>query len=253
MIATAGGASAYYNLSDGSIGTVVAGSDAANAAYASGWRRASVVMTLSTGSSSVRFYVVQDDSAPTYLGDGASGLYVWRTQLEAGGFASSPIKTEGSAVTRAADQISIATSDLPYNASEGMLVIEARTAAGSGTQVLWQIDDGTENERIRIVRDASNVVRFIVTDGGAEQCNLNLGTVANSTAFKVAVSWAANDFAGCLNGGTVQTDTSGTLPTVTTMRAGRGSAADGWFGHVASARYLPRNCVNNAELQGMST
>ena len=52
--------------------------------------------------------------------------------------------------------------------------------------------------------------------------------MADRTDFKVAVRLKANDFAASLDGAAVVTDTSGTLPTVTTIHIGMDSADDEW-------------------------
>ncbi len=138
-------------------------------------------------------------------------------------FVLSDIKTTNAAVTRAAD---VATNTSPVAAKT--VFIAARTAPGGGTQVLWQRDDGDENERIRIERNSSDEIRFIVTDGGVDQCDLDLGSVADDTDFKVAVRFAANDFAGSLDAAAVVTDTGGTIPTITIERFGVDSAGNYW-------------------------
>lgn len=165
---------------------------------------------------------------------------------------TSYIPTTSAQVTRAADAISLATSAFPFSATAGTVVIEGRTPAGLGTQALWQIDDTTSAERFLIHRNTGGELHAVTVDGGVSQCDINLGVVANSTAFKVAFAWAAGDFAAALNGGTVGTDAVGTLPTVTTMRSGRDHSASEWNGHIKQITYLPRR-ASNAELQGMSS
>ncbi len=151
-------------------------------------------------------------------------------QHEEAPFFSSPIVTAAAAASRVADSLTRTMSDVAAFSK----TIFARTASGaSGNQVLWQRDDGTEDNRLRIVRDSSTNVRFIVTAGGNEQVNIDLGTVAASTFFSVAIRAAANNFAASLNAGSVTTDTSGTMPTgITTERLGRDSAGNQWFGHI---------------------
>ncbi len=166
-----------------------------------------------------------------------------------GTFLESAIPTIAATVTRAEDNDSLATSAFCYSATDGTLIVRGRTAKAAGTQIIAQLDDTTENERYRIVRDSSNDLRFIVTDGGVEQANINLGAVANDTEFRVGVTWSANDFAATLNGGTVGTDASGTLPNVTTLRPGRGATANSQIGStLAKMLYTPRR-TSNADLQ----
>lgn len=173
-------------------------------------------------------------------------------QVETGSVATSVIRTYAASATRAADSKTKATSALPWSATLGTVFVSANTASGSGTQVIWQADDGSENNRFRIVRDSSNNLRFIVTTASSEVCNINLGTVANSTSFKVVVAWAANDFAATLNGGAVGTDASGALPTVTTVREGSSFTGEQWNSIIAKNEYLPRR-MSNADMQALAT
>ena len=164
-------------------------------------------------------------------------------QLELGDIVTSYIPTTSGSVARTADVLSAdISSELGVN---NTLSISARTGFGLG--VLCQIDDGTENERYRIERNSSDEIRVIVTDGGVEQANLNLGVVADDTDFKVAVRFAASDFAASLDGAAVVVDTGGTLPTIDTLRPGMDTSGNEWNSTIASIQ-LWNGSKNNANL-----
>ena len=204
----------------------------------------------------------------SFLGKAAGGLLRWGWQdrnasghgnilvsnpnLEAGDFPSSYIENTGgagSSVTRSADTATLSSSGIV--GSIGTIYVSGRTALGtSGDQVVWQADDGDENERIRIVRDSSDVMRCIVTNGGVEQANLNLGAVADDTAFTVALAFQASDFAANLDGGAEVTDSAGTVPTVTTIRLGQDSSGNHMFGTIARATVWSR-FLTDAERQSL--
>ena len=138
-----------------------------------------------------------------------------------------------------------------HSATAGTLYAEFNLLAATGTRPIVSLDDGTANERIELYASGTDL-KFRVVDGGATQCDITIGTVAANTFYKVAVAWSANDFAGCLSGGTVQTDTSGTLPTVDRMRIGSDQAGNYQNGHQKrTARFLER--LTNAELQTITT
>lgn len=145
-------------------------------------------------------------------------------QMELGSWATSPIRTTTVAVTRAADADTVKAL---INASS--IVVSGVTAAGIGSsnQVVWQWDDGTESNRIRIYRDTSKHMQCVATVSGSDQAALDLGVVNDSTAFKVGFAWGTNDFAATLNGGTMVTDSSGSVPSgLTTQRLGADSAGN---------------------------
>lgn len=250
------GAQAWFNLNTGVVGTLNT--------RGSGWTAVShgikamgggvylcwIVFTTSGTTLRVALAAATADvgAAP----NGGHVFYLDGLQVELGTFPSSAIATAAASVARSADSITLATSAFPWSATVGTLMFEGHTPLGSGTQVLWQCDDGSESERFRLLRNSSNEIRFIVTDGGSGVCDLNLGTVANDTAFKVAVSWAANDFVGSLNGGTAVTDTSGTLPTTTTMRLGSSFTGEQSFAHCKRLMYLPLN-KSAAQIEALAT
>lgn len=149
--------------------------------------------------------------------------------IEEGAFSSSEILTDSSAEARSADDISHTISQRPVT-----YYWEGRTARGGGSQVFGQIDDGTENERIRLERNASDEIHLIVTDGGVAQADLNLGTKADDTNLKVAAVVDTNNVKAIMDGGTEQTDVLATMPTVTTVRFCKDSAAgEEWYGFMA--------------------
>jgi hypothetical protein len=183
---------------------------------------------------------------------GTETLTFWGWQAAQKAFAPSPLLIHATA-SRAADSASLPVTNWDFSATANTFVISGRTARGnSGNQVALQIDDGSESNRYRLVRDASNVFRFIVTVGGVEQCNLNLGTVANRTIFKVAIRAKGGDFAASLNGGGVITSASGTLPTVTTVRPGMSFTGE-WWNSAVEPISLAAADTANAALVALST
>ncbi|WP_444460318.1 phage head spike fiber domain-containing protein [Rhodobacter capsulatus] len=110
----------YFDLQTGTLGLVsqgAAGHVAQIVAAGNGWYRCSVMQTQAAASGNFNFYpsVVSANGTTSYLGDGASGLYLWGAQLEVGAAVSSLIPTEAAAVTRAADLASVAVAAGSYD------------------------------------------------------------------------------------------------------------------------------------------
>lgn len=198
-------------------GTVAASSIAA---INGGWYRcsASFVATSSTTAGAQVF--LSSGGGISYNGVSGNGVYLWGAQVEAG-FATSYIPTTTVAVTRAQDTPIISALGSWFNVVEGAGVAEflIPTVSASLAHVALYFDDGTSNERMGF-RASSAALGLIVLDGGVTQATLNAGTVTSGTVTKGAFRYALNDFASCKDGGTVVTDTSGTLPTVTRMTLG---------------------------------
>ena len=169
-------------------------------------------------------------------------------QIEKALFGTSVIKTTGSTATRNADVADITGTNFSnwYNATEGTLYSEYRNHA-IGDSAILEANDNTANERINIRVNGTDP-RFFVNDGGSEQANLNGGTVVANTSYKSAGAYKVNDFAFCNIGGTVQTDTSGTIPTVNRLFIGRNQPGAYFNGHIARIVYFNTR-LSNANLQ----
>jgi hypothetical protein len=208
-----------------------------------GWYRV-CILRAAAESQGFGLYVLNDaysSGSPlgSYTGDGTSGVYVWAPEVEAGTYPTSPILTAGASATREADVVTLATSEFPWDDWEGTILFEGFTPRGSGTQVLCQLDDGSEDDRFRLERNSSNEIHFIVTDEGVAQCDLNLGSVANDTFFSVTVSWSGRDFGGSLNGAAKVTAVGDTLPAVSTLRVGSSFTGEQFGGHVTKLLIVP--------------
>lgn len=153
-------------------------------------------------------------------------------QIENLGLASSYIPTDGSAVTRYADDM---TTPAPEDiAAASTVIISGRTAPGiDGVQTLRRWSDGTDDNVIEIIRDADRNLRLLVTVDGVEEVNLSPGPLLDDLDFQVAVSWAEGEYRIVLNGlfEAVDTTYDGPLPEVTIEHIAHGPAA--WFGTVA--------------------
>lgn len=198
------------------------------------------------------------DAACAFVGP---GLYITATgaaditlrigypQMELGAFATSVIPTTSASVTKTSDVGAMTSTNFSsfYNQAGGTLVASFDVITTvAGTRPIVSFDDNTANERIELYASGTDL-RMRVIDGGATQVDMSIGTIAANTTYKAAISFAANDFAGCLNGGTVATDTSGTLPTPDRMRLGSNQAGNYQNGHLRSISYYPTARPNSLQ------
>ena len=164
---------------------------------------------------------------------------------------TSYIPTTSATVTRAVDVPTIAGTNFSdwFNQATGTITIQAKSP-GSGTRVVWQADDGTANNRYTLYTTGTSL-KFDVVTGGVTQASLTLGTITANTAFKAAVAFTANDIAGVLNAGTVQTDASATLPTVDRLRLGADTTGNVLCEHIERLNAYPAR-LSNALLQSLT-
>lgn len=162
------------------------------------------------------------------------GVDLWGHQLEQGPRVTSYIKTTTGQVTRAADALSADVSGRDF--TRGTLFFAGRPRTTFGVDVVGQLDDGTENNRFRIDRDFNNLIHAIITVGGVEQANLNLGVVADNSRFKVVLTWTGPLATAVLDGGLVQAATVATIPPVNIWRGGSDTLGNELNGHLEAAQ-----------------
>lgn len=249
---------AYYNLADGVIGSSVGGATTKTiTAYPNGWYLVSFVCpTCGVGGSAPRIeiYAAEADGDAQYNGASGSGLYAWGADVQLGSFATPYIPTAGAAVTRAADNVSIAVGSW-FNASEGVFAMEFipnAPAAYVNNQYMAEVSNGSTAERYIFTRNStSGTSGFLVQDGGAVLVIINsVASMAQNSVSRLASAYKLNDFAASTNGATAVTDTSGTLPTVNTMSIGwSGSSSSAYLNGWERKLYYSRTRQADALLQ----
>jgi hypothetical protein len=193
------------------------------------------------------------------VGSNATGTIVLsRPQLEAGASPTSYIPTTTATVTRAADVASITGSNFSswYRQDEGTLYIESTKMSIPVTTstTFADLNDGTLSNRSRfwIWSGATSTLRFTPRASNADQADLTIGTPIQNIPFKAAGSLKANDFAAVLNGGTVSTDGSGTVPTVDRLTIGNSGSANEQLGGTIKRLVYWGQRLPNTTLQGIT-
>jgi hypothetical protein len=96
----------------------------------------------------------------------------------------------------------------------------------------------------------ASLASFEVNAGGASQAALYPSNAAVNR--RTAGAYKVNDFAVSTNGGTVATDTLGTIPTVDRLRLGERVAGNNLNGYLRRITYYPRR-LSNAELVSITS
>jgi len=245
---------ATFNVSLGAISVAATSSNGGLNASAiitnvgNGWYRCSVTVT----------YPAVTAAGMRIFSAGATGsVYAWGAQVEAGAFPTSYIPTTTTALTRAADVASVNTLSPWFNASAGTVYVEAvgvnNTAAV--TRRFLEVSDGSINERFILGYSTTSSTRFLIFDAGILQADVQVSTgVSAGSLVKMASAYATNDFQQASNTTLGVADTSGTLPTVTTMYLGSDNiqgAGTMLNGYLRRITYYPRR-LSNAELQALT-
>ncbi|MBO1080742.1 phage head spike fiber domain-containing protein [Roseomonas haemaphysalidis] len=185
-------------------------------------------------------------------------LRVSAPQVELAAFASSPVLPPPgtpAASTRAAD--------LPLWAppggfgTQGTLVVRAvlpQIAPFGASQGLWQLDDGTDQNRLQLRNtSAGSAITGVVDVGGSTVATLSGGNMAVGQPFRAAFAWAPGDQALCLSGGTLQSAAAALPPGLARLLVGHASGQlnRAAHGEVELVEYRPSR-VPNALLQALA-
>ena len=212
--------SVWFDIKGGTFSTPVEG-EALIEDYGNGWFRCSLT-TQSSGVNGHCYIGVSDSSGSTlFTTNGTDGVYLWGAQLEAGSVVTSIIPTSGgdaAARTRAADDLEITGSDFDfYNQSEGTFYVESITNKADGQPFIVSADnsaDSSEDNVIVIYYSNTTTTTGFVKTGGSTQAVLTIGSRPSAGALsRTSLSYKTNDIEGSVDGGSVASDTSATIPT----------------------------------------
>lgn len=168
---------------------------------------------------------------------------VWGAQIEQGKFATSYIPTTTTAVTRAADNLTMPIGSW-YNTSLGtlysLMISNNPSVAYSGPI----LDDTTANNTISHIHN-NNAAKIYV--GGTQQFSFFLSNIS-AVYGKTAMAYKLNDVAAIRNGTGLQTSSSSSIPTVSRLLV---SGSNVMTGNIKTFKYYPAR-VTNTQLQLMT-
>lgn len=189
------------------------------------WQRITITHTYQADNTQGRAYIGSDPNTTDPAG-AATGCLFWGLQVEAGSFATSFIPTSGSTVTRAVDQAYILGDNVPLGSGvdEYSIYVRGRlltTTNYSGISRGLVGMGSSTNNRIRIPHNNAGFVE--VYSGGSLVAQLSTSDIG-TTERQIALAVKKDDFAMSMDGGTVQTDTSGDIPSsIDTIGLGQSS------------------------------
>ena len=215
-----------FNRSTGAI-TINASGTGTVQAVSGGWRVSLQISNNTSGATTLftQFY-------PAAGGSGSADFGGWSVYKQT--MLTDYVAATSGTVAQSADVVKRTTgSDL--SAAAGKVTITAHTGVGAGTQVLWQRDDGTANNRFTIYRDSSRFIHFVIVAGGVTQSDRAPSIVADDTTFTVSMAWAGSLASYTVGTGTPFLESALTLPTgITTERLGEDTSGNQWGGYIAS-------------------
>jgi hypothetical protein len=258
QIASANSPSQYVNfdVSDGTIGTVGSGfTNAKIEDYGNGWYRCSVT---STNQYFAMYISLVSSLTSSWLeswtmSNNTDGLYLYGAQLEANAsYATSYIPTSGSSVTRNADACSITNVADRIGQTEGTMFVEVELKSASEQILIITSASGNEVNRLQIYIDANRKIGLYRGDNSVNI--LSSSTYSLNSVLKIAAVYKSNDYALYVNGVSVGTDTSGTIPPTPSLLY-LGSYVDGSKSNTTIINHLQlyNTRLSNSELATLTT
>ena len=235
--------------------------------YPNGWYRC--IYYEAANMTYAHFRIVDFDS-DSEASSSSNSIYLWGLQAEENGvkFATSLIPSNTAnmpgTVSRGADILDIDGEDFTdfYNQSESTIISSHTLLTGvpnAENVYVYQIQDASTNNCIRVIdknSSYSNVATALILNSGSSVAHFN-NTTDSFTKDKVLVALSVknNDFAASHNGGTVESDTSGTLATnFNSIGIGRYPPSGGYElnGHFQRFIYYPKQ-LSDSQLKTLTS
>jgi hypothetical protein len=207
----------FFNISTGVIGGTLGSSPTATKIEpaGNGFYRCSITVPTVTD---VGLFVANTISSYIFTGDGTSGVIIQNIQAEVGGYATSVIPTTTAAVTRLQENALKTGISSLIGQTEGTIFFELPATTIStqiSTCVLLELDGNIGAGYIHLYkRTGDTTLKFEVLNASTAQCSLNF-VFAQNTRYKIAAVYKTNRFELWVNGVLRDSDTSGTLASIT--------------------------------------
>jgi hypothetical protein len=179
--------------------------------FANGWVYISITANIAILSNPT-IYIADNSSTPQlfFSGDGTSGVYLWGAQLEAGSYATSYIPTTSASITRNADVISKTGISSLIGQTEGVIYLDFYYNGEAKDFVPVELYDGSSRIDFYI---GNKLLYFELTTGPF----LSYTTTLVKGRYKICGSYKLNDFTLYVNGVQVDTESTGTIPTCSSL------------------------------------
>lgn len=248
---------ALFDLAAGTVVITGGGSTATITPVGNGWYRCSVTATSDADGGAYVFTISPKPASVTTIGASYTsastglGVYVYGVQVEAGGFATSFVPTVSASATRSADVATMVGNNFSnwYNQTNGTIAAKYDNVSTVSFPAVYGINDGTAATRINTICSTTTANRLSVVSIGSTQAEFAFSNYVVGTTATSAIALAENNFAGSVDGATVQTDIMGTMPVVTQLQLGtQVGGLNSMSGHIKAISYYNAR-LPDAQLQ----
>ena len=246
------GSNAWFDVLNGVVGTVQNGSGSIEN-YGNGWYRCSVSMSsLSTPAVGI----AENNGSYSYQGNGEGSLYIWGFQVEQQSFPTSYIPTNGTTVTRLADEANNAGNSDLINSTEGVLYAEISGLKNYTSNRYLSISDGTYQNQVWIKIGGNDFLYVGVKSNNTTQYSRfypRASGYISENYNKIAVHYKQNDFFVYLNGNKILEETSGSTPIgMNKLSFDNGSGFSDFYGNVKCVAVF-KEALSDEELHKLTS
>jgi hypothetical protein len=235
----------YFNVSNGTLGTIAATSTATIEDAGNGWYRCTIYNTHATYGAVMNLATA--NGTVVYTGNGTSGVYLWGAQIEASSYPTSYISTTSASATRVADACSKTGISSLIGQTEGTIFLDYNLITASQDIVVMNAV-GLPNNDIAIIF-IGNSLEIYCFNNFVEQFRFSLSGYKNTNRYKIAIGYANNNTACYINGSLVGTDTSCSFNLTDSIFY---TSAD-YNAHKINESVLFKTRLTNAELASLTT
>jgi hypothetical protein len=190
----------YFDLSLGTV-TNTTGVNTYIRSLGNGWYWCAI-STSSVVTGTPQIMLCGTSNTNSFTGNGVSGVYLWDVQIEAKAYPTSPMFTNAATATRALETLTIPGSFV--TPAQGAIVgrfyvdgdVAAATALNAGGHVLFDISDGTANNRVILFTGAGTPATYTARISSG-------GTAYSTPAYSVQLSAGWHTFLIRWGGGNV--------------------------------------------------
>jgi len=148
-------------------------------------------------------------------------IYLWGAQLEASSYPTSYIPTTSSSATRVADECFKTGISSLIGQTEGVIFVDFDFNGNYSSGGIIPISlNGISGDAAYIWVQTSGLLLCEMANSGSVQASI-AGAIGSLGRKKIALAYKQNDFVVYLNGTQVGTDSSGTVPALSTLTVGR--------------------------------
>lgn len=253
---TSGSTGCWFNLDDGTIGTVNS-QNATIKKYKNGWYRITNTFVSTTGGNSLlAFLGLSDTDGTTALTGSNQSVLAYGAQLELGSYATSLIHTSGGTFTRNEDRAfdaGLGTTDT-FNDSEGVLYAEISVLDTDSANKMITLSNGTNSTRV-LIRYVDTTLLGQLRISGSNQYEFAY-TLPNMTDnLKIAIKYKVNDFSFYVNGTQLNSSNSGNVfssGTLTELAFDDGGGSNIFNGNVKAVAVY-KTALTDTELANLTS